>query len=75
MNNPPTALVGFQTRAQCLLRRPIMNDPPTALVGFDPEYSCVIDFFISLLGRQLYDYISAATKMFPFTCDSEPLLA
>src|SRR5882724_13331136 len=35
MKNPPTALVGFRTRAQCLLRRPIMNDPPTALVGFE----------------------------------------
>jgi hypothetical protein len=35
MNNPPTALVGFRTRAQCLLRRPIVNDPPTALVGFE----------------------------------------
>src|SRR6266446_6934367 len=33
MKNPPTALVGFRTRAQCLLRRPIMNDPPTALVA------------------------------------------
>ena len=35
MKNPPTALGGFRTRAQCLLRRPIMNDPPTALVEFE----------------------------------------
>jgi hypothetical protein len=34
LNNPPTALVGFKTRAQCLLSRPIMKDPQTALVGF-----------------------------------------
>jgi hypothetical protein len=34
MNNPPTALVGFQKavpRRSCRLN---MNDPPTALVGF-----------------------------------------
>src|SRR5258708_4353498 len=49
MKNPPTALVGFGTRAQCLFRRPIMNDPPTALVEFELNLHAFIDFFSSLL--------------------------
>jgi hypothetical protein len=34
MNDPPTALVGFQTGLLSRIFRLSMNNPPTALVGF-----------------------------------------
>src|SRR3989442_1076158 len=41
MNDPPTALVGFETSVHSCFCRLSMNDPPTALVGFETSvHSC-----------------------------------
>ena len=41
MNNPPTALVEFETGAAAVSRRLSMNNPPTALVGFETGAAAV----------------------------------
>jgi hypothetical protein len=62
MNDPPTALVGFGTAAQCPGQAE--NERTTNCVGaIAPEYSWVIDFFSSLLDLSVLASKRPLTKL------------